>query len=60
MNAQFRKALHPRGHFPSDEAVFKVLFLAIKGHQARGRSPKEWGQALGHFNILFEDRFPAA
>jgi putative transposase len=58
MNAQFRKALHPRGHFPAEEAAFKVLFLAIKGHKARGRSPKDWGQALAHFNLLFQDRFP--
>jgi putative transposase len=60
MNAQFRKALHPRGSFPSDEAALKVLFLAIKGHKAKGRSPKEWSQALAHFQILFADRFPAA
>jgi putative transposase len=59
MNAQFRKALHPRGSFPSDEAALKVLFLAIKGHKAKGRSPKLWGEALAHFQILFPDRFPA-
>lgn len=59
MNAEFRKALHPRGSFPSDEAALKVLFLAIKGQKTHLRSPKQWGEALAHFNLLFADRFPA-
>ena len=59
MNAEFRKALHPRGSFPSDEAALKVLFLAIKGQKTHLCSPKQWGEALAHFNLLFADRFPA-
>jgi putative transposase len=59
LNAQFRKALHPRGSFPSDEAALKVLFLAIKGHKTLARSPKLWAEALAHFQIIFPDRIPA-
>ena len=59
LNFQFRKALKPRGHFPSDDAAFKLLYLALQNHKAKGRSPKEWGAALGHFQMLFADRFPA-
>lgn len=59
LNAQFRKALNPRGQFPSDDAALKVLFLALKTHKNKGRAPKEWGQAIAHFQILFSERFPA-
>jgi putative transposase len=59
LNAQLRKALHPRGSFPSDEAAFKVLFLAIRTHLADRRAPNRWTEALAHFQILFSDRFPA-
>lgn len=59
LNFQFRKALKPRGHFPSDDAAFKLLYLALQNHKAKGRPPKEWGAALGHFQMLFADRFPA-
>lgn len=59
LNAQLRKVLRPKGHFPNDEAVFKILFLALQRAQVRWRSPIQWKQALAHFAIVFEDRLPA-
>jgi putative transposase len=59
LNFQFRKALKPRGHLPSDDAALKLLFLALQNHKAKGRAPKEWGAALAHFQLLFADRFSA-
>src|SRR5487761_2361153 len=58
LNFQFRKALNPRGHFPSDDAAFKLLYLALLNHKAKGKAPKEWGNALAHFQVMFADRFP--
>ena len=58
LNFQFRKALNPRGHFPSDDAAFKLLYLALLNHKNKGRAPKEWGNALAHFQVMFADRFP--
>jgi putative transposase len=59
LNAQLRKVLRPKGHFPSDEAVFKILYLAISYAQHRWRPSPYWKKALAHFAIQFEDRFPA-
>ena len=58
LNFQFRKALNPRGHFPSDDAAFKLLYLALLNHKNTGRAPKDWGNALAHFQVMFADRFP--
>lgn len=59
LNAEFRKVLNPRVQFPTDDAVLKVLFLALQRKKTRTMAPKEWGAALSHFQILFRDRFPA-
>ena len=60
LNAQLRKAVRPKGHFPSDDAAFKLLYLAIQRAQIRWNSPRNWKQTLAHFAIVFENRFPAA
>jgi putative transposase len=59
LNAQLRKVIKPKGHFPSDEAVFKILYLAIHNAQLRWKASPYWKKALAHFAIMFEDRFPA-
>ncbi len=59
LNSQLRKVLKPKGHFPNDEAVFKILFLAIHNAQLRWKASPYWKKALAHFAIMFEDRFPA-
>lgn len=59
LNAQLRKVLKPKGHFPNDDAVLKVLFLAIQLAKRRWNGPREWKAAMRHFAIVFEDRFPA-
>ena len=60
LNAEFRKVLNPRVQFPTDDAALKVLYLALQRQKARTMAPKEWGAALSHFQILFQDRFPTA
>jgi putative transposase len=59
LNYQLRRVLKPKGHFPSDDAVVKLLFLAIERAQVHWRAIREWKRALAHFAIVFEDRFPA-
>lgn len=58
LNAQLRKVLKPKGSFPSDEAVAKLLYLALQHAKSRWKSSKFWSTALAHFAIMFEDRFP--
>lgn len=59
VNAGFRKVINPRGHFPTDEAAFKVLYLAMKGRTARWTRPvRGWREALQHLSLYFEGRIP--
>ena len=49
MNYQLRKIIKNRGHFPNDEAVIKLLWLAIRNiedKRARQRA-KEAGKSGG-------------
>jgi putative transposase len=60
LNACLRKVLTPKGHFPNDDAAYKVLYLAIHQRMQRwnGRPVNAWHQALQHFSIYFEGRLP--
>jgi putative transposase len=59
LNFQLRKVLRPRGHFPSDDAVLKVIFLALKNATFKWKPSADWSRALAHFAIVFGDRLPA-
>jgi transposase-like protein len=59
LNSQLRKVIKPKGHFPSDDAVLKILFLAIQLAKCHWKAAREWKSAMGHFAIVFENRFPA-
>jgi putative transposase len=59
LNAQLRRVLRPKGSFPNDDAVLKLLFLAIQRAQKRWKPAPAWKQAYNHFAIMFEDRLPA-
>jgi putative transposase len=58
LNFQLRKVLRTKGHFPTDDAVLKVVYLAIKHASFRWRPSKHWPQAIAHFAIVFGDRLP--
>lgn len=57
LNMVLRKTIKNRGHFPSDEAALKLLFLVLKRHAKNWENPpKEWNEAKACFYILFADR----
>lgn len=59
LNRTLRKAVKNRGHFPTENAVMKVLYLSIKGVSKKWTMPiRDWKQALNQFAIRFGDRFP--
>jgi putative transposase len=63
INSQLRKIIKSRGHFPSDDAASKLIWLALRNiTEDWGRAAKEWREAMNQFAILYEDRFtrPAA
>ena len=58
INAQLRKILKTRGHFPTDEAATKLIWLALRNITANwGNAAHDWKAAMNQFAILYEDRF---
>ncbi|TWC65059.1 IS256 family transposase [Herbaspirillum sp. SJZ099] len=58
INSQLRKIIKTRGHFPTDDAATKLLWLALRNITADwGRATRYWKQAMNQFAILYEDRF---
>ena len=59
INRQLRKTLKTRGALPSDEAVRKLLYLALQRASKKWTRPiRDWKAALNRFAIEFEDRMP--
>lgn len=59
VNRSLRKLLKTRGALPSDEALIKLLVLALRNITRKWTMPvQHWKEALNHFAILFEDRLP--
>ena len=61
INARLRKIIKTRGHFPSDDAATKLIWLALRNITADwGRAAKDWKEAMNQFAILYAERFEAA
>ena len=59
LNNTLRKSAHNRGHFPTEDALMKVLYLAIQVVSKKWTMPiRDWKLALNRFAIMFADRFP--
>lgn len=59
LNMTLRKITKNRSLFPNDEAVFKLMYLALRNISQRWTMPiKNWSGALNPFAILFEGRVP--
>ncbi len=58
LNSSIRRALRPRGHFPNDEALTKLAYLALRKVEQKWKAPfRDWGKAQQQLAILFPDRF---
>jgi putative transposase len=61
LNAKLRRAVRTRGHFPTDEAALKLLFLVLHKEEKAWTMPaREWCMARSQFAILFGERFTQA
>jgi transposase-like protein len=64
LNARYRRAVRARGHFPTEQAALKCLYLVTRSldptGQGRARWTTRWKPALNAFAITFADRWPAA
>jgi putative transposase len=64
LNARYRRAVKARGHFPTEQAALKCLYLVTRSLDptgtGRARWAMRWKPALNAFAVTFGDRFPAA
>jgi len=59
VNMSLRKITKNRGSFPSDEALTKLFYLALKNISKKWTMPiRDWKSALNRFSIQFDDRMP--
>jgi putative transposase len=59
LNMSLRKVTKARGSFPNDEAVLKLLYLALRNIAKKWTMPvQDWKAALNRFAIIFENRLP--
>lgn len=60
LNMSLRKVTKNRASFPNDEAMLKLLYLALKNIEKKWTMPiRDWKSALNQFTIMFEERMPA-
>jgi putative transposase len=64
LNARYRRAVKARGHFPTEQAALKCLYLVTRSLDPTGKGQirwtMRWKPAINAFAITFGDRFPAA
>ena len=63
INARLRRAVNARGHFPTEQAALKCLYLALMSldptGKGRARWSNRWKAALNAFDITFDGRLSA-
>ena len=58
LHMSLRKVTKNRGSFPSQEAAFKLIYLAIQNVSKKWQSVQGWREALRQFAIRWPDRMP--
>ena len=63
INARLRRAVNARGHFPTEQAAMKCLYMAVMSLDPTGKGRKRWTNrwkaALNAFDITFDGRLSA-
>ena len=58
LHSQIRKSIRNKGHFPSDEAANKLIYLALRNIMAGWKNlPITWHSARTQLAIQFGERF---
>jgi putative transposase len=64
LNARYRRAIRARGHFPTEQAAMKCLYLVTRSLDPTGtgrtRWTMRWKPVINAFAITFGNRWPAA
>ena len=57
LNFSLRKVTKNRAAFPTDDSIYKIMYLAIHKASKKWTMPiRNWGVALNQFSIMFEGR----
>ena len=63
LNSRFRKAVNAKGHFPTEQAALKTLYLTIRSLDPKGTGQKlwmvRWKPLLNIIAVTFADRVPS-
>ncbi|PZO09768.1 MAG: IS256 family transposase [Leptolyngbya foveolarum] len=58
LNRSLRKVIKTKAVFPGEDAVFRLMYLAMNNIAKKWKQPiQNWKAALSHFAILFPERF---
>jgi transposase-like protein len=64
LNARYRRAVRARGHFPTEQAALKCLYLVTRSLDptgaGRARWTMRWKPVIDAFAVTFGDRWPVA
>jgi transposase-like protein len=61
VNGRLRKIIKTRGHFPTDDAANKLIWLALRNITADwSRAAHNWKEAMNQFAVLYAERFSPA
>lgn len=59
LNFSLRKVTKNRSSFPNDDAILKIMYLALTNASKKWTMPiRDWGSALNQFGVYFGDRVP--
>ena len=59
VNSSLRKVMKNRGSFPNEDAVIKLVYLALRNISAKWNLPiRDWALAMNRFAIMFDGRMP--
>ncbi len=56
LHMSLRKVTKNRGSFPSEEAAFKLLYLALRNAGKRWRAVQGWREAMRQFEMIYPGR----
>ncbi len=60
LHARFRRAVRARGHFPTEDAALKFIYLTVRALDPTGKGRQRWATrwkpALNAFAVTFEGR----
>ena len=61
LSAKLHRAVRARGHFTTDEAAMKLLFLVLNSSEKEWKmASREWVMAKAQFAVIFGERFTRA